>query len=169
MNTKPFFPSFIPCHARKRSLNSGRASDGLSLKLSSKIAAAWMIRSPKARRQLSNVATVPTMTKASTPAIARARVQFSAEMTISGPAVPDAVFRSASMGDADAVVAMYHDQGLIPLKLIDFDEAVNVTLGLPIVRTSPDHGVAYDLAGRGTARATSFFAALRLADAMVGR
>jgi len=61
---------------------------------------------------------------------------------------------------------MYHDQGLIPVKLVDFDESVNVTLGLPIVRTSPDHGTAYDIAGRGVARAVSMQRALELADAM---
>ena len=80
-----------------------------------------------------------------------------------GPRVPDAVFREHLDGRFDAVVAMYHDQGLIPVKLIDFEEAVNVTLGLPIVRTSPDHGVAYDIAGKRRARTTSFAAALRLA------
>jgi 4-hydroxythreonine-4-phosphate dehydrogenase len=62
---------------------------------------------------------------------------------------------------------MYHDQGLIPVKLLDFEDAVNVTLGLPIVRTSPDHGVAYDIAGRGLARHGSFAAALRLAAEML--
>ena len=104
-----------------------------------------------------------------TPAIAAAREQLGDEVEVAGPLVPDAVFRQAARGIGpdgaryDAVVAMYHDQGLIPLKLIDFDEAVNVTLGLPVVRTSPDHGVAYDLAGRGLARTTSFYAALRLA------
>ncbi len=87
---------------------------------------------------------------------------------IAGPQVPDVVFRTAAappIGDGryDAVVAMYHDQALIPLKLIDFDQAVNVTLGLPLPRTSPDHGVAYDLAGTGRARDTSFRAALALA------
>jgi 4-hydroxythreonine-4-phosphate dehydrogenase len=85
---------------------------------------------------------------------------------LEGPQVPDAVFRRHLDGELDGVVALYHDQGLIPVKLIDFDEAVNVTLGLPLVRTSPDHGVAYDRAGRGRAggpRPTSFAAALRLA------
>ena len=87
---------------------------------------------------------------------------------LTGPHVPDAIFRAAAappIGDGryDAVVAMYHDQGLIPSKLIDFDETVNVTLGLPIVRTSPDHGVAYDVAGTGRVRDGSFRAALRLA------
>ena len=81
----------------------------------------------------------------------------------SGPLVPDAAFRDALHGRYDALVAMYHDQGLIPVKLVDFDEAVNVTLGLPIVRTSPDHGTAYDIAGKGIARAVSMQRALALA------
>ena len=82
---------------------------------------------------------------------------------VSGPHVPDAVFRQAALGRFDAVVALYHDQGLIPIKLLHFDDAVNFTLGLPFVRTSPDHGTAYDIAGRGLARADSFLAALDLA------
>ena len=86
-----------------------------------------------------------------------------------GPLVPDAAFRDALDGKYDALVAMYHDQGLIPVKLVDFDEAVNVTLGLPIVRTSPDHGTAYDIAGKGLARSTSMQRALELAIAMVER
>jgi 4-hydroxythreonine-4-phosphate dehydrogenase len=86
-----------------------------------------------------------------------------------GPLVPDAAFRDHLHGRYDAVVAMYHDQGLIPVKLIDFDESVNVTLGLPIVRTSPDHGTAYDIAGKGVARATSMQAALALAFDMIRR
>ncbi len=103
------------------------------------------------------------------PAIAAARDQAAAagtdvDVEISGPHVPDAVFRAASEGRFDAVVCMYHDQGLIPVKLLDFEEAVNVTLGLPYPRTSPDHGVAYDIAGQGVARATSFQRALELAD-----
>ena len=64
---------------------------------------------------------------------------------------------------------MYHDQGLIPVKLVDFDEAVNVTLGLPIVRTSPDHGTAYDIAGTGTARSISMQRSLALAIDMATR
>ena len=96
------------------------------------------------------------------PAIERARAEF-AGVQIDGPAVPDAVFRDAVDGKYDAVVALYHDQGLIPVKLVDFEEAVNVTLGLPLLRTSPDHGVAYDIAGKGIARPTSFFAALQMA------
>jgi len=81
----------------------------------------------------------------------------------SGPAVPDAIFRDAAMGKFDAVLAMYHDQGLIPLKLLDFDSAVNVTLGLPKPRTSPDHGTAYSIAGKNLADPSSMMAAIRLA------
>ncbi len=80
-----------------------------------------------------------------------------------GPGVPDSVFRDAVEGRFDAVVAMYHDQGLIPLKLLDFDNAVNVTLGLPKPRTSPDHGTAFGIAGKGLARPDSMIRALRLA------
>jgi 4-hydroxythreonine-4-phosphate dehydrogenase len=81
----------------------------------------------------------------------------------SGPAVPDAVFRDAAQGHFDAVIAMYHDQGLIPLKLLDFDNAVNVTLGLPKPRTSPDHGTAFAIAGKNLADPSSMIAAIRLA------
>lgn len=103
------------------------------------------------------------------PAIAAARARLGGTAHVVGPLVPDAAFRDARwQGDArpartDALVALYHDQGLIPVKLIDFEHAVNLTLGLPIVRTSPDHGVAYDIAGHGTARPQSFMAALSLA------
>ena len=83
--------------------------------------------------------------------------------SVSGPHVPDVVFRQAASGGFDAVVALYHDQGLIPVKLLHFDEAVNVTLGLPFVRTSPDHGTAYDIAGTNRADPSSFLAALDLA------
>jgi 4-hydroxythreonine-4-phosphate dehydrogenase len=83
--------------------------------------------------------------------------------TFSGPAVPDAVFRDAARGAFDAVIAMYHDQGLIPLKLLDFDNAVNVTLGLPKPRTSPDHGTAFGIAGKNLADPSSMIAAIRLA------
>lgn len=96
------------------------------------------------------------------PAIEAARAARP-EATITGPHVPDVVFREHLDGRSDAVVALYHDQGLIPVKLIDFEEAVNVTLGLPIVRTSPDHGVAHDIAGTGRARWASMAAALALA------
>lgn len=80
-----------------------------------------------------------------------------------GPAVPDAIFRDAAQGHHDAVLAMYHDQGLIPLKLLDFDTAVNVTLGLPKPRTSPDHGTAFAIAGKNLANPSSMIAAIRLA------
>lgn len=95
------------------------------------------------------------------PAIARLNATGSALFT--GPAVPDAIFRDAARGDFDAVLAMYHDQGLIPLKLLDFDTAVNVTLGLPKPRTSPDHGTAFSIAGKNLANPSSMIAAIRLA------
>ena len=72
-------------------------------------------------------------------------------INIEGPISPDVVFREAASGAFDAVVCMYHDQGLIPLKLIDFETGVNVTLGLPIIRTSVDHGTAFEIAGKGVA------------------
>lgn len=80
-----------------------------------------------------------------------------------GPGVPDAIFRDAAQGRFDAVLAMYHDQGLIPLKLLDFDTAVNVTLGLPKPRTSPDHGTGFSIAGKNLANSSSMSAAIRLA------
>jgi 4-hydroxythreonine-4-phosphate dehydrogenase len=101
--------------------------------------------------------------------IAPALVEPCGTAVLSGPLVPDAAFRDHLHGRYDAVVAMYHDQGLIPVKLIDFEESVNVTLGLPIVRTSPDHGTAYDIAGKGIARAVSMERALALAFEMLAR
>ena len=86
---------------------------------------------------------------------------------ISGPESPDAVFRRALKREFDGVVALYHDQGLIPAKLLDFDETVNVTAGLPVVRCSPDHGTAFALAGKGKARPNSFLAAVQLAVRLV--
>lgn len=83
-----------------------------------------------------------------------------------GPFSPDTVFNRAVAGEFDAVLCMYHDQGLIPLKLHAFDAGVNVTLGLPFPRTSPDHGTAFELAGRGQARPDSMIAAIRLAAEM---
>jgi 4-hydroxythreonine-4-phosphate dehydrogenase len=80
-----------------------------------------------------------------------------------GPLPPDTVFHRAVEGDFDGVLCMYHDQGLIPLKLHAFHEGVNVTLGLPFIRTSPDHGTAFDIAGRGIARPDSMRHAIRLA------
>jgi 4-hydroxythreonine-4-phosphate dehydrogenase len=81
----------------------------------------------------------------------------------SGPHVPDAIFRAASTGHYDAVLCMYHDQGLIPLKLLDFDNAVNITLGLPKPRLSPDHGTAFDIAGKNLANPSSMLRTLQLA------
>jgi 4-hydroxythreonine-4-phosphate dehydrogenase len=100
------------------------------------------------------------------PAVEELGRRLGAAARVSGPLVPDAAFRMAADGGVDGLVAMYHDQALIPVKLLDFEDAVNVTLGLPIVRTSPDHGTAYDLAGTGRARPASMAAALRLATAM---
>jgi 4-hydroxythreonine-4-phosphate dehydrogenase len=77
------------------------------------------------------------------------------------------VFHKAASGQFEAVVAMYHDQGLIPLKLLHFSDAVNITLGLPIIRTSVDHGTAYDIAGTGQADASSLKAAIKMAAMMV--
>jgi 4-hydroxythreonine-4-phosphate dehydrogenase len=85
------------------------------------------------------------------------------ELGFSGPHSPDTVFHRAAAGEFDAVLCMYHDQGLIPLKLHAFDQGVNVTLGLPFPRTSPDHGTAFGIAGKGTARPDSMIAAINLA------
>lgn len=91
------------------------------------------------------------------PAIERARSQG---MPIEGPVAPDTVFHLAVRKNRyDAVVCMYHDQGHIPLKLLDFEGGVNITLGLPIIRTSVDHGTAFDIAGKGVASVTSFIKA----------
>ena len=95
-----------------------------------------------------------------TPAILMAE---QAGIQADGPFPADTVFTKALAGEYDCVVAMYHDQGLIPIKLLARDEAVNLTLGLPIIRTSPDHGTAFDIAGRGTAHPGSMIAAINLA------
>jgi 4-hydroxythreonine-4-phosphate dehydrogenase len=87
-------------------------------------------------------------------------------LEIAGPLSADTMFHPAARARYDAAIAMYHDQALIPIKTIDFSGGVNVTLGLPFVRTSPDHGTAFDLAGRGEADATSMIAALRMAARM---
>jgi len=86
---------------------------------------------------------------------------------VSGPYPPDTLFYRAFEGEFDAIVSMYHDQGLIPIKLVHFHEAVNISLGLSIIRTSVDHGTAYDLAGTGKAHSGSLEAAIRLAASMV--
>jgi 4-hydroxythreonine-4-phosphate dehydrogenase len=84
-------------------------------------------------------------------------------LSVTGPYPPDTVFHKAYKGEVDIVVCMYHDQGLIPLKMIAFDSGVNVTVGLPFVRTSPDHGTAYDIAWKGTANPSSMIEAIKLA------
>lgn len=94
------------------------------------------------------------------PAIADARA---AGVNASGPYAPDTVFMRARAGAFDAVIAMYHDQGLIPVKYLGLEQGVNVTLGLPVVRTSPDHGTAFDIAGLGIADPASLIAAARMA------
>jgi 4-hydroxythreonine-4-phosphate dehydrogenase len=99
------------------------------------------------------------------PVIAEAR---SAGIDVSGPFPADTVFVRASRGEFDVVIACYHDQGLIPVKLLAFGQAVNVTLGLPIVRTSVDHGTAFDIARQGRADAGSFVEAIRLAARLAG-
>ncbi|MDY0106761.1 MAG: 4-hydroxythreonine-4-phosphate dehydrogenase PdxA [Giesbergeria sp.] len=99
------------------------------------------------------------------PAVAAARAQG---MNVTGPLAPDTVFMRARHapghpGEFDVVLAMYHDQGLIPVKYLGVDKGVNVTLGLPLVRTSPDHGTAFDIAGQGVADASSLIEAVRMA------
>ncbi len=94
------------------------------------------------------------------PAIAQARAEG---IDATGPHAPDTVFMRARRGEFDVVVAMTHDHGLIPVKYLGVEQGVNVTLGLPFVRTSPDHGTAFDIAGRGVADASSLIAAVRMA------
>jgi 4-hydroxythreonine-4-phosphate dehydrogenase len=99
------------------------------------------------------------------PAIMAARLQG---LLVSGPFAPDTVFMRArasngQLGEFDVVVAMYHDQGLIPVKYLGVEQGVNVTLGLPLVRTSPDHGTAFNIAGTGRADPSSLIAAIRMA------
>jgi len=91
------------------------------------------------------------------------------QLDVVGPLSADALFYHAFKGDYDAVVAMYHDQGLVPLKMIGFDSGVNWTLGLPFIRTSPDHGTAYDIAGQGKADPSSMSAAIRLAKQLANK
>jgi 4-hydroxythreonine-4-phosphate dehydrogenase len=86
-----------------------------------------------------------------------------------GPLPADTMFHEAARASYDAALAMYHDQALIPIKTLAFDHAVNVTLGLPFVRTSPDHGTAFDIAGTGKADPSSLIAALRLAARLAAR
>lgn len=98
------------------------------------------------------------------PMLDRLRREFSG---ISRCEPGDTLFARMLRGEFDAIVALYHDQGLAPLKVIDFDDAVNVTLGLPHVRTSPDHGTAFGIAGRGVARGTSFANAVKVARRLI--
>jgi len=97
------------------------------------------------------------------PAVARARARG---VSIDGPIPGDTVFVRASRGEFECVIACYHDQGLIPVKLLAFGTAVNVTIGLPIIRTSVDHGTAFDIAGKGVADPGSMIAAVKLAASM---
>ena len=99
------------------------------------------------------------------PAIAAARARG---LAVSGPYPPDTVFRRAALGDFEFVIAMYHDQGLIALKLHGQPCCVNTTVGLPLVSTSPGHGTAYDIAGRGSADAGAMVAAINMAAQLTG-
>ncbi|WP_114520476.1 4-hydroxythreonine-4-phosphate dehydrogenase PdxA [Altererythrobacter sp. ZODW24] len=92
-----------------------------------------------------------------------------AEIDVTGPHPADALFAPRARQNYDAAICMYHDQALIPLKALDFDAGVNVTLGLPIVRTSPDHGTAFDIAGKGIADAGATIAALKMAGEIATR
>jgi 4-hydroxythreonine-4-phosphate dehydrogenase len=100
------------------------------------------------------------------PAIERLRAEG---IAVTGPHPADTMFHAAARARYDAALCMYHDQALIPLKTIDFDRGVNVTLGLPIVRTSPDHGTAFDIAGKGIANPASLIAAIELAAQLAER
>jgi len=98
------------------------------------------------------------------PAVKLARRQG---INAKGPVSPDIVFRQANSGVYDAVVCMYHDQGLIPLKLLAFEKGINVTLGLPFLRSSPDHGTAFDIAGKGVANPESMIEAVKFASGKI--
>jgi 4-hydroxythreonine-4-phosphate dehydrogenase len=100
------------------------------------------------------------------PAIERLREE---EAEVTGPHAPDTMFHARMRSTYDAALCLYHDQALVPLKTLHFDEGVNITLGLPIVRTSPDHGTAFDIAGQGRAEPTAMLAALNMAAACAGR
>ncbi|APE26842.1 4-hydroxythreonine-4-phosphate dehydrogenase PdxA [Aurantiacibacter gangjinensis] len=100
------------------------------------------------------------------PAIAALRTEG---IDATGPHPADTLFATHKRGSYDVAIAMYHDQALVPLKALEFDEGVNVTLGLPIVRTSPDHGTAFDIAGQGIARANAMIAAIRMAGEIAAR
>ena len=101
------------------------------------------------------------------PAIEACRVAD--DINVTGPFPADTVFLRASRGEFDAVIACYHDQAMIPVKCLSFGEAVNVTLGLPFIRTSVDHGTAFDIAGKGLAEHSSMVAAINLAAELSAR
>ena len=100
------------------------------------------------------------------PAIATLRTEG---IDATGPHPADTLFAPHKRDTYDVAIAMYHDQALVPLKALDFDEGVNVTLGLPVVRTSPDHGTAFDIAGKGIARPNAMVAAIRMAGEISAR
>jgi 4-hydroxythreonine-4-phosphate dehydrogenase len=102
------------------------------------------------------------------PAVSELSDAAGPRASFDGPLSADTVFHRAAVGEFDAVLCMYHDQGLIPLKLHSFHSGVNVTLGLPFPRTSPDHGTAFNIAGRGVARPDSMIAAIKLAVELAG-
>jgi 4-hydroxythreonine-4-phosphate dehydrogenase len=95
------------------------------------------------------------------PAVQKAKGM---EIEISGPCPPDVVFHRAYNGDFDIIVCMYHDQGLIPFKMLAFERGVNVTVGLPLIRTSPDHGTAFDIAWKNQANPSSMIEAIKLSS-----
>lgn len=101
-----------------------------------------------------------------TPVLERLRAEG---MDLRGPMSADTMFHARARATYDAAICMYHDQALIPIKTVDFDGGVNVTLGLPFIRTSPDHGTGFDIAGKGIARPDSLVAALRMAARMAAR
>lgn len=103
------------------------------------------------------------------PAVGELQKNCGPRSTVTGPVSPDTVFHRAAEGEFDAVLCMYHDQGLIPLKLHAFHNGVNVTLGLPFTRTSPDHGTAFEIAGKGVARPDSMIAAINLAGELASK
>jgi hypothetical protein len=132
----------------------------------------------KDERQIAAGVPVPTIDRQQTGAPMATPTPTASSTSTGGVGVQVGAYSTRDQAEAgwsqlagryDALVAMYHDQGLIPVKLVDFDESVNVTLGLPIVRTSPDHGTAYDIAGKGIARPVSMQRALALAVEMVAR
>jgi 4-hydroxythreonine-4-phosphate dehydrogenase len=100
------------------------------------------------------------------PAVKRARQK---KFNVIGPLVPDAAFTTGQRKNFDAIVTLYHDQGHIPFKMLAFDTGVNITLGLPIVRTSVDHGTAFDIAWQGKADPTSLYSAIRVAVNLTGK